>query len=254
MQNWLAPFDTAWDVVGFAAFLLVFPIYHTVYPYFAARRPGHTARGRVDALRHSWIEGLIERGDVTTAAQQTRNLTMVNSILVSSALILLGITVNLLVNVPQRNQVAEIVPGDWSADPDAIRIKLCLLIVVFAAAFSFCMTALRHLGHFVLIIGADPRLVSEYYGSAADYFADLINRASHRYTLGVRSFYATFPLLAWLFDSHLFVAMTLFWGFKFIGFQDFRAKRFASDEAETEERGGGGEEELGRMEDAEELR
>jgi uncharacterized membrane protein len=226
-----------WDVLGFIAFLLVFPVYHSLYPILAARRPGQTARGRVDALRHSWIERLIERGDVVTAAQQTRNLTMVNSILVSSALILLGITVNLLVSIPEGAQLSTAAPVGWNAHPDAVRVKLCLIIVVFASAFSFCMTALRHLGHFVLIIGADPELVREYYGSASDYFADLINRASHRYTLGVRSFYASFPLLAWLFDSHLFVAMTVFWGFKFVGFQDFKPRRFAEEEgAEGEER------------------
>lgn len=238
MQNWLAPFQSPWDVVGFACFLLVFPIYHTLYPFIAARRPGKTARGRVDALRHSWIEGLLERGDVVTAAQQTRNLTMVNSILVSSALILLGITVNLLVSLPVNTGDALVGVESWNTHPDAVRVKLCMLIVVFAAAFSFCMTALRHLGHFVLVIGAERKLVDEYYGSAAEYFSDLINRASHRYTLGVRSFYATFPLLAWLFDSHLFLGITLFWALKFVGFQDFRAKRFAAwprDDAPAEE-------------------
>lgn len=221
MQEWLSPFQSAWDVVGFTLFVLVFPVYHTVYPWIASRLPSRTARGRIDALRRSWIEGLIERGDIVTAAQQTRNLTMVNSILVSSALILLGITANLLVRLPEvEGNVPH--PSDWDVHPGALRMKLYLLIVVFAAAFSFCMTALRHLGHFVMVIGADPALVESFFGSAADYFSELINRASHRYTLGVRSFYSAFPLLAWLFDSRLFVLFTAFWALKFVVFQDFR--------------------------------
>ncbi len=225
MQEWLSPFQSAWDIVGFVLFLLVFPIYHTVYPWLALRRPTRTARGRIDALRKSWIERLITRGDVATAAQQTRNLTMVNSILVSSALILLGITTNLLVRLPEiESQLPH--PGHWEVHPGALRMKLYLLILIFSAAFSFCMTALRHLGHFVLVIGADPDLVDSQFGSAVDYFAGLINRASHRYTLGVRSFYAAFPILAWLFDSRLFVLLTVFWGLKFLGFQDFAASRF----------------------------
>lgn len=220
MQAWLSPFHSAWDVAGFVLFLLVFPIYHAVYPWVAHRLPARTARGRIDALRKSWIERLIARGDVVTAAQQTRNLTMVNSILVSSALILLGITTNLLVRLPEiESRLPH--PSDWDVHPGALRVKLYLLIVVFATAFSFCMTALRHLGHFVLVIGADPDLVSSHFGSAVEYFADLINRASHRYTLGVRSFYAAFPVLAWLFDSRLFVLLTVLWGLKFMGFQDF---------------------------------
>ena len=220
MQQWLLPFQTLWDVVGFVLFLLVFPFYHTVYQWLARGLPNRTARGRVDVLRRSWIERVIARGDVVGAAQQTRNLTMVNSILVSSALILLGITVNLLVRLPQLG--AEVVhPRAWDIHPGALQVKLYLLIIVFATAFSFFMTALRHLGHFVLIIGADPDLIDSFFGSPADYFAGLINKASHRYTLGVRSFYAAFPLLAWLFDSRLFVALTVFWAFKFIIFQDF---------------------------------
>lgn len=220
MEPWLLPFQSPWDVVGFALFLLVFPIYHAVYPWIAARRPASTARGKIDLLRKSWIERLIDRGDIIAAAQQTRNLTMVNSILVSSALILLGITANLMVRLPELQGPA-VYPADWGLHPGALRVKLFLLIITFAAAFSYCMTALRHLGHFVLIIGADPVLIQEQVGSPADYFANLINRASHRYTLGVRAFYAAFPLLVWLFDSRLFVLITVFWGFKFMIFQDF---------------------------------
>lgn len=224
-QEWLLPFQSAWDVAGFALFLLVFPIYHTVYPLLALRRPAKTARGRLDSLRKSWIARLIAKGDVVAAAQQTRNLTMVNSILVSSALILLGITANTLVRLPAfESQLPH--PNAWDVHPGALRLKLYLLIVVFATAFSFCMAALRHLGHFVLVIGADPELVRSYFGSAEDYFADLLNKASHRYTLGVRSFYAAFPLLAWLFDSRLFLLLTVFWGLKFFVFQDFAARRF----------------------------
>lgn len=226
IDQWLSPFQSALDTVGFALWVVVFPVYHAVYPWFASRRPDQTARGRIDALRRSWIDRLIERGEVVTAAQQTRNLTMVNSILVSSSLILMGISANLLVRLPDlEGRLPH--PGEWAAHPDAQRFKLYLLIIVFASAFSFCMAALRHLGHFVLIIGADPELVSSYYGSATSYFADLINKASHRYTLGARSFYAAFPILAWLFDPWLFVAFTVFWGLKFMGFQDFAARKFS---------------------------
>ncbi len=232
MQQWLAPFQSAWDLAGFALFVLVFPVYHAVYPWVAARRPERTARGVIDALRRSWIERLLVSGDVTTAAQLTRNLTMVNSILVSSALLLLGLSGNLLVQLPRLEGTPH--PTSWDLHPDALRVKIYLLVVVFAAAFSFFMTSLRHLGHFVMIIGADPALVESHYGSPADYFAELINRASHRYTLGVRSFYASLPLLAWLFDARLFFVLNAFWAFKFIRFQDFAARRVrARDPAGT---------------------
>jgi len=220
MEDWLVPFKTPFDVVGFVLFLLVFPVYHLLYPWLARVLPGRAARSRFDLFRESWIEGLIERRDIIAAAQQTRNLTMVNSILVSSALILLGLTANVLVRaIPVTDSAPDL--ADWFLHPSALREKLYLLMIVFALAFSFFMTSLRHLGHFVLVIGADPKLVEAHEGSPVKYFAALINRASHRYTMGVRCLYSAVPLFGWLFDSRLFLVLTLFWAVKFVGFQDF---------------------------------
>lgn len=218
--QWFILLDDPVDIIGFALFLLVFPIYHTIYPHLIKLFPEHSAKARVDAFRRSWIKGLLERRDIIAAAQQTRNLTMVNSLLASSALILMGVTANVLIRHPLLSQaIAE--PEQWSQHPDAQAVKLFLLIVVFAVAFSYCMTSLRHLGHFNLVIGADPELIAEREGPPVDYFSTLVNRASNRYTLAVRCFYSASPLFLWLFDSWFFIGLTLFWGIKFIGFQDF---------------------------------
>lgn len=218
--QWLQLFDHPVDAIGMVLFLLVFPIYHAVYPYVIRVFPRHSAKVRIDAFRRSWIEGILERRDIITAAQQTRNLTMVNSVLASSALILMGVTANVLIGDPQLSAVITD-PESVSRHPDVQAVKLFLLIVVFAVAFAYCMTSLRHLGHFNLVIGADPALIAEYEGPPVDYFATLVNRASNRYTLAVRCFYSASPLFLWLFDRWFFIAVTLFWGVKFVFFQDF---------------------------------
>jgi uncharacterized membrane protein len=208
------------DAAGLVLFLAVFPVYHAVYPYLIKVMPQYAAKVRVDAFRRSWIEGLLARHDIIAAAQQTRNLTMVNSLLASSALILMGVTANVLIRFPTFDE-ALAQPTEWSRHPDAQAVKLFLLMIVFAFAFSYCMTALRHLGHFVLVIGADPELIEELEGPPVDYFAALVNRASNRYTLAVRCFYSASPLFLWLFDPWFFILVTAFWGIKFIAFQDF---------------------------------
>lgn len=229
-NNWLALFASPLDTAGFILFVLVFPVYHALYPLLVMASPSRTAKARFDVLRRSWIEGLLDREDYVVAAQQTRNLTMVNTLLASSSLILMGFTANLLVRsrdllgtttLPQGLQVD---PTGQAATGQAE--KLLLLIVVFGVAFGYCMTSLRHLGHFNLVVGADRKLIESYEGSASDYLAGLINRASSRYTLATRSLYSASPLFLWLFDTWLFVAITLFWGIKFIFFQDF-ADRFS---------------------------
>lgn len=221
-EQWLSLFEHPLDVTAFALFVLVFPVYHAVYPMLIRAIPQRTAKGRLDRLRRSWIEGVLERGDVTMAAQQTRNLTMVNSLLASSALILMGVTANLLVRVTELSEELPY-PRGWEGKTDVMAVKLLLLIIVFATAFGYSMTCLRHLGHFNLVIGADPAVIDEQEGSAVDYLTSLINRGSNRHTLAVRCLYSASCLFLWLFEPWLFIAATLFWGIKFMIFQDFVA-------------------------------
>src|SRR5688572_706709 len=208
------------DAVGLVLFLLVFPVYHGIYPWLMSLFPERAVKTRIDLYRRSWIERLVREQDSLLAAQQTRNLTMVNTLLASSALILMGFTANLLIQGPQLSLELPI-NGAEAYHAAAQPGKLLLLIIVFGATFAYCMTALRHLGHFNVVIGADPHLIDLYEGSAVDYLSGLINRASNRYTMAVRCLYSASPLFLWLFDTRLFVGVTLIWALKFIGFQDF---------------------------------
>jgi hypothetical protein len=83
------------------------------------------------------------------------------------------------------------------------------------------MASLRHLGHFNLVIGADPAVIEEFEPSSVDYISALINRASGRYTLAVRCLLSSSPLFLWLFEPYMFIALTAFWGLKFVILQDF---------------------------------
>jgi uncharacterized membrane protein len=224
LEAWRSPFQSTIDVAGFVLFLIVFPIYHALYPFLTRLNPERSTKTTIDLYRRSWIERVIERRDVVAAAQVTRNLTMVNTLLASSALILLGFTANVLIQLPRG--LVNVPEAISAGGNDAILAgKLYLLILVFAVAFAYCMTALRHLGHFNIVVGADPKVVEEHDGSAVDYLSALISRASNRYTLAVRTFYSSMPLFLWLFDSWLFVALTLFWAAKFMLLQDFRFQR-----------------------------
>ena len=220
MSPWNDLLQSRLDVIGIVVYLAVFPVYHGLYPLLAKALPHRTAKGRMDILRRSWIAGLVERRDIVAGAQQTRNLTMMNSLLGSASLILLGMTANVLLTYP-KVAAAVAHPESWDLHPGAVAAKLYLLILVFAVAFSYYMAALRRLGQFNLVIGADPALIESEEGSTVDYLTALINKASNRYTLGVRAFFSAFPLFAWLFDSWVFLLLTLFFAAKFVGFQDF---------------------------------
>lgn len=219
-EHWLGVFRGPLDLAGFAFFVLVFPVYHGLYPWLMRWFPNRAAKVRFDRLRRSWIEGILDRQDYIVAVQQTRNLTMVNSLLASSCLILMGLSANLLIS--GQGIPGEILAARAATERSAaLEGKVFLLLVVFAVAFAYSMTSLRHLGHFNVVIGADPRLLDELEGSSVEYLATLINRASNRYTLAVRCLYSASPLFVWLFDPWFFVLLTLFWGAKFVFWQDF---------------------------------
>ncbi len=206
LRSLLAAFEQPVDGAALAVWVAVFPLYHVLYPRIARLLPGRTMAEQVDTLRRSWISRVLAKGDVLEAAQLTRNLNMVNTFLASSALILLGFAANTVVTRADR-------PA-----PDAARIVL--ILIVLALAFGYFVNALRHIGHFNLTIGADPVLVDRLYGSAVDHFSDLLARASRRYTQGIRALYSVFPLFLWLFDSWLFLGVTVAWAAWFLA-QDF---------------------------------
>ncbi len=223
--EWLQVFETPADMWGLAVYLLVFPIYHAIYPILLMRFfPNRASRTKFDDFRGSWIEGILERKDYLLAAQQTRNLTMVNTLLASSSLLLMGFTASALMEL-SRSAPDTALTETWQSAPDSEGAKLLLLLMVFGVAFAYCMTSLRHLGHFTLVVGADPEMIEEYEGSAVDYLSNLINRASNRHTLAVRCLYSATPLFLWLFDTRLFIAVTILWGLKFTVLQDFQNRR-----------------------------
>lgn len=207
----LDAFQRPLDVLGFVLWVLVFPVYHQIYPRLPKWLPGRTAAEQVDTLRRSWISRVLASGDIITAAHQTRNLNMVNTFLASSAVILIGFAANMIV-------------GNAPAEDPATVARVVLIIILLAVAFSYFVNSLRHLGHFTLTIGADPAIVDRLHGSAADYFSGLIARASLRYTQGLRALYSVFPLFLWLYDPWLFVAVTGLWALWFLA-QDFPRPR-----------------------------
>ena len=49
--QWLSLFNDPIDIVGFLLFLLVFPVYHGIYPWLSRWMPGHASKPRVDMRR-----------------------------------------------------------------------------------------------------------------------------------------------------------------------------------------------------------
>ena len=215
MQEWLEVLKSPLDWIGFALLVLVFPVYHTLHPRLRRRFLHYATGKRFDRWTESWIRRLVENGQVIVGAQQARNTTMVASLLASSTLILMGFAANLVLSSANTDE------GSLRIDPTGISLKVSLAFLVLAVSFSYFVSCLRRLGQFTIMLGADPELMDRTVGSAAGYLTEVFRLAIRAYTLGVRYLYAIFPIAFWIFDTWLFVLVTLVWGFKFIVIEDF---------------------------------
>lgn len=189
------------DVIALAIFFVCTVGYHLVYyPYMLSRSPMKTAKGKINIYRRSWIESVLESGDISTAVNQTRNLTMVATMFASSSLLILGAISNIYITRYQP------LAGKF----DAFSIKVYLLMSVFGASFLLFLFSLRHLNYFCVLLGAKKKVVEEIEGtSMAALLSTRLNLAMNRYTLGARCYYYSLAVLAWFLNTWAFVAITL---------------------------------------------
>lgn len=159
-----------------------------------------TAKGKINIYRRSWVESVLESGDISAAVNQTRNLTMVATMFASSSLLILGAVANVYITRYQP-QVGKF---------DAFSMKVYLLMSVFGVSFLLFLFSLRHLNYFCVLLGAKRKVVEEIEGeSMVTMLSNRLNLAMNRYTLGARCYYYSLPVLAWFLNTWAFVAITL---------------------------------------------
>jgi uncharacterized membrane protein len=209
---WQTPLDTA----GLVLFVLFFPVYQLLRPWL--RRVGVRFRAgkRVEREIESWVDTLLEDGKAILGVQQTRNTTMVATLLASSSIIMVGMLGNLALRVPESGDTAGAL-----IQASGLRPKLALALVAAALAFSSFLSCLGRFGKFTVSVGVKREVLDRMEGSGVTYLTALFLAAVHSYRTGVRWLYAIFPLVAWLFSPWLFIAVTVGFGLKFVVYEDF---------------------------------
>jgi uncharacterized membrane protein len=204
------------DVLALAVFFVCTVGYHNIcYPYMLSRHPMRTAKGKINIYRKSWVENVIEEGDVSTAVHQIRNLTMVATLFASSSLLILGVITNLY--------LTRYHPLLALGRLDVFSIKVYLLMTLFGVSFLLFLFSLRHLNYFTVLIGAKREVVEDIEGiDMATMLADRMNLAMNRYTLGARCYYYSMAVLAWFFSTWAFITITVIITLMVIITRDFK--------------------------------
>ncbi|MEJ2508852.1 MAG: DUF599 domain-containing protein [Gammaproteobacteria bacterium] len=200
--------EYAGDLLGLAFSILVIALYHGYLRLRLVRDPNYTIQAVNRAARRAWVDNIMSQESAAILGVQTlRNSTMAATFLASTAVLLIIGTLTLSGQADKLadswhmlNAVGSLHPGLWVAK------LLCLVVDFFIAFFSFSM-ALRLFNHVGYQVTIPARLRPA--AITPEKVAIHLNRAGSYYSIGMRAYYFSVPLVFWLFGPHLMVMAAL---------------------------------------------
>ena len=173
-------------------------IYHVHLAYQVKRAPLTTTIGLNMQTRRAWVETIMaDRLDIL-AVQTLRNSSMAASFLATTAILICLGTLNAAFfssTVGGLRVISEI----SQENSGLLLIKLLFLIITFFSAFFNFTLAIRSYNHTSFMINIplarDPLMTPEFV-------ARVLGRGMNHYSLGMRGYYLSVPLVLWLFGPY----------------------------------------------------
>jgi len=208
-------FELTADWVALGLLALVLPVYHAFLPILRTRGDRFTTGKRVHREIESWVRHTLNEGTVIVAVQQCRNLTMIASALASSTLIIMTLGTSFLLT--EGGSLSS--DGTFAMDP--LTLKGLVLCASLAFAFTSFVHALISLGRFTIMIALDKKTLDRNEGDAVIFLTLLFRDAVRSYRIGMHFLSALLPVLFWLYDPYLCIAVTVLLGIKIVLWEDF---------------------------------
>ncbi|KAE9597512.1 hypothetical protein Lal_00029982 [Lupinus albus] len=172
--------------------LFVLGIYHVWLLYTIIRFPSRTVIGLNEISRYQWVLSImtdpLKNG--VLAVQTIRNNIMASTLLATTA-----ITLSSLIGVFASNDSdTKLVFGNKTSLNSSIKhlsISLCFLV-----AFLCNVQSIRYYAHVSFLI-TSPALKGKM--DFIEYVAKTLDRGSHSWSLGLRAFYVSIPLVLWIY-------------------------------------------------------
>jgi uncharacterized membrane protein len=199
---WLT--ESSRELLGLGLSVTLLAAYHLYLLLRLRRDPNYTIQAVNRAVRTAWIESVMRDEDKALLAVQTlRNSTMAATFLASTAILLIIGTLNL-------SSQAETLVATWhiasvaGAQDESLWVGKLLLLIVdfFVAFFSFTMSV-RLFNHIGYQVSLPHDVRPDELGP--EKVAVHLNRAGRYFSIGIRAYYFSVPLLFWLFGPHMLV-------------------------------------------------
>lgn len=197
----------AFDIAGLAVSAALLGAYN----YFLARKekrdPAYTVRAVNALARTAWVETVMTEGRDVLAVQTLRNSTMAATFLASTSVLL-------IIGVLTLSGQGDKLDATWHSlnlygarHTELWIVKLLFLLLdLFVAFFSFSMSirVFNHVGYMINV-----PLALNHKAISPAHVAIHLNRAGRFYSIGMRAYYYTVPLVFWLFGPHFMLLATL---------------------------------------------
>ncbi|KAF3432708.1 hypothetical protein FNV43_RR23810 [Rhamnella rubrinervis] len=175
--------------------------YHVWLLYRIVKHPTRTVVGVNAINRRFWVSAMME--DVSKngvlAVQTLRNNIMASTLLASTA-IMLSSLIAVLMTSGSSDKSASFVFGDRSEL--GFSIKFFSILVCFLVAFLLNVQSIRYYSHASILINVPFKKMfhdHHQHDLTVEYVARIVNKGSYFWSLGLRAFYFSFPLLLWIF-------------------------------------------------------
>jgi uncharacterized membrane protein len=205
ISGWFTAFG--YDVLGIGLSVSLLGLYHLYLRIKVARNPAYTVQSVNIIARAAWVENVMrEKGMEVLAVQTLRNSTMAATFLASTAVLL-------IMGVLTLSEQGDKLSSTWHAlnvygtsHSGLWLVKLLLLLLdLFVVFFSFTMSVrvYNHVGYMINVpLTMNHKMISPRH------VAITLNRAGRFYSIGMRAFYYTVPLVFWLFGPHFMLVAT----------------------------------------------
>ena len=222
--TYLAAYEA--DALSLCLSVLLLVVYHWLLRRKERRDPAYTVQAVNRIARTAWVENVMREGKDILAVQTLRNSTMAATFLASTAVLM-------IIGVLTLSGQGDRLEATWHSlnvfgakHPELWMLKLIFLLLdLFFAFFSFAMSirVFNHVGYMINV-----PLSLNHHAISPEHVAIHLNRAGRFYSMGMRAYYFSVPLLFWLFGPHLMLIATL--GLIFVLYRLDRTPKILADD------------------------
>jgi uncharacterized membrane protein len=195
------------DLVALVISALMLLLYHLYLARKEKLDPTYTIQAVNVIARTAWVENIMGTGKDILAVQTLRNSTMAATFLASTAVLL-------IIGVLSLSGQADKLESTWhtlnllgARHSELYMGKLLLLLIDLVFAFFSFSMSIRIYNHVGFMINVP--LAANHKPISPAHVAVHLNRAGRFYSLGMRAYYFSVPLLFWIFGPLFMLAATV---------------------------------------------